>query len=255
MKLPSIDLPKRKINDICAVGDLHIGAKACSKTAFRETVKDIRYNRNASVILMGDQLDAIVSGDKRFNPYELDVSLPTLKSQVDYFLRAIKPIRKKIIGLLEGNHEFTIKKKVGYDFSEFLAEQLDTIYLDQSSLLELNCSWGKYSVLAAHGIGGGQTLGGQLRKVQNLMANWESAPDITIVGHWHRLDSIAVPKMDAKLNVRTKHVGFTGSYYRTYVKGAPSYASDKWYSPSRIGYLQMRLTEKRVIPMCMEYHA
>ena len=79
-----------------------------------------------------------------------------------------------------------------------------------------------------------------------MMENFELAPDLVLVGHFHRLDSIFLPKLTHSLGVSVKHIGFTGCYYRTYMEGKPNYASDKWYSPSIIGYLEAHLSKEGI---------
>jgi hypothetical protein len=202
---------------------------------------------------MGDMLDSITTSDERYNPYEVDTELPKFKDQVDWIVMALKPIRKKILGILEGNHEFKLRKRIGYDFVEHLADELGTRYFYQSSIITLEMGWKTLRILALHGIGGGVTVGGQLTKIQSMASNFESAPELVLVGHFHRLDSITVPKMDDNLRVFPKYVGFTGSYYRTYVNGAPNYASDKWYSPSLIGYLKYTLKPGKIQSSVVTY--
>jgi len=243
MIVPKIKLPKRKRYNLYAIGDVHIGAYACDKQAFVDIIAKIKKDRNGFVILMGDLLDAVLAGDRRYNAYEADPDLITFKSQVDWTLAQLKPIRNKILGIIEGNHEEKIKKQVGYDFTEFMAEQLGCRYLHQSSMIHLETPWKTYKILAMHGIGGGATVGGQLNKIRRMIQNFYTAPDLVLVGHFHRLDSIVVPKMDDNMILKETHIGFTGCFYRTYVSGRPNYASDKWYSPSRIGGLRIALEE------------
>ena len=248
-----IDLPPRKEYHLCAIGDMHIGAKACDKEALVEAIQEIKRSRKSYVVLMGDTLDCITNRDKRYNVYEVDDELPKFKDQVDWALKILKPIKKKIIGILEGNHEYKIKKNLGYDFTEFLAEELETNYLQQAGMLNLKTPWGEVRVFAMHGLGGGVTVGGQINRILKAINNLKDAPDITLVGHFHRLDSVPMPVLDDNLKVHKLLMGFTGSFYRTYLPGIPNYASDNMYPPSLIGYQRYVLSEGHIHALPREF--
>ena len=183
-----------------------------------------------------------MAGDKRYNVFDQDHDLPSFQEQVNWFRKEIRPIKSKILGILEGNHEEKIKKRLGYDFTAWLAEDLNTEYLHQISLLRLDCGFRTLRSLDVHGTGAPMTVGGQIAKLKRLMQNFEFPPDIISVGHWHRLDSVKFPVLDDDLKSKIKHFGFTGSFFRTYVNGTSNYASDRWLQPNLLGYLIYTIT-------------
>lgn len=235
--------PKRKEYHPYMVGDVHLGAMNCQKEAFLETLRRLKKDRNGFMVLMGDLLDSIVAGDKRFNAFERDHSLPTFNDQVDWIYSSLESVKKKQMwGIVDGNHESKLSRRVGYDFSKKLADDLDIEYLDQISVLNIDCRFRQLVMLVTHGIGAPMTVGGQINKLRKLAQNFEHTPDIITVGHYHRLDSFKFPVLDNKMETKIKMMGFSGSYFKAHIEGTSNYAVNKWYPPTLIGYLRYKIT-------------
>jgi len=246
MRSVKFSLPRRKVYRLKRIGDVHLGAQNCDKAAFKSDMNDLRKDKNSFAVLMGDQLDSIVHTDKRYSMFDRDPDMNRFDDQMDFLLSVLEPAKKSIIGILEGNHEAKISRRVGYDFTRDLCNRLDVEYLHQLSHIEWDLGYRKISEIVAHGVGGAASIGGQIRRLKNLMQNFEVAPDLVSVGHYHRLDSVKFPMMNSSMNTKVKTLGFTGTYFRAHQNGTSNYAVNKWYGPSLIGHLEYEVTKNDI---------
>ena len=116
--------------DLIPLGDIHYGADECNEKLFLDTVKWIRRNKLARVILMGDMINAgtrySVGGgsyDDKFNPQE----------QYDRILEILTPIKDKIWGVHIGNHEERIYDTTSINLGKMMAKELGVPYLGFSA--------------------------------------------------------------------------------------------------------------------------
>ena len=114
------------------LGDLHIGARNCDENKIKTLVKLIEKDPHAYWIGGGDLCDNIVIGDsKRFEPTvlprwmldnkdadEVAAALQDIAgAQKDRLFNILKPIKDKCLGMIEGNHEYTIMKHHNRDLT------------------------------------------------------------------------------------------------------------------------------------------
>ena len=119
---------RSEIFDIYPLGDIHLGARNCAETPLREHVKTIFADPNARVILGGDLTNLITPVDAlRFDAgvlpdWMLRGDESTIRKRLNdmaYQERKriqdiLRPISKKILGAVEGNHEFSMRKRHNY---------------------------------------------------------------------------------------------------------------------------------------------
>ncbi len=177
------------------MGDLHIGDKGFnekSENNVKGYVDWVKKRDNARVFLMGDIVNnATISSKSSVFQQKL-----TLNEQIDKARSLFEPIKEKIIGAIEGNHEDRLDSFAGMTATQVLCNYLGIEYCKYSALL--NIKVGKkargssvsnktqYTGYMHHTTGGGSTLGSKVNRVAKLS---ESVTDAGFYcgGHNHAL--------------------------------------------------------------------
>lgn len=243
---------KGKKTNLYCIGDMHIGAKAFDKVSFAKLMKRIKEDEDALVLLMGDHCDLIVEEDtRRYVKDEVDPLNNTVEKQMDTLWDYIEPISDKVIGVLRGNHEASYSKYNAdefdkyRDFAEELAYLCDTDYLEDLGIIELSIGTKRktytYNIVAMHGAGGGTSMGSQINYLSKIVNNFEMSPHIALMGHVHALQTVISPRMNYKFKTKIKHLGLTGTFFKTYTEGDMNYSSSCNYAPLAIGCIMYEL--------------
>lgn len=74
----------------------------------------------------GDWIEAVTPNDKRFSSSSVDVSLLSPDKQAEAVIEMLMPIRKKVLAVGLGNHEYTLLNTM--NFSAHIASQLQAPY-------------------------------------------------------------------------------------------------------------------------------
>ncbi len=236
-----------------ALGDIHAGTVHCVEDEVKTKVAQIARERNAYWIGMGDYGEFITPRDKRFDP-----NLKSIASWVetdniatcltDWIVDLFKPIKKKCIGLLYGNHENAMRVYNHDNVQKNICDKLGVTNLGYSSFIRLffkrENSRETHLVKGAftHGAGSAVTKGAKLNKLRRFMNDFEAH----IYGYAHMHDLIRDEKPYMTLTsqpfgkARIKAVesvgSVTGSWFRTYSQGIiASYGEQKAYPPTVIG--------------------
>jgi len=235
--------------NLYAFGDLHIASKAFQKDAFLKLAQEIKEN-NGYWIGMGDFGEAIAVTDRRFDPdsirEEYRNELPRYHQlEVLELKEMLEPIKDRCLGVLEGNHEVSLRTSQ-FDMMWELCNYFHWHHLTTEAFIRLNLHHPvrqktlDCDIFCAHGYGASRTKGGNVAKLQRLMDHFLA--DLVLVGHTH----IAQPLIDAKIRLpkRAKKLWidkkirlgfFVPSFYLTYKDGVDTYASRMLYAPSIIG--------------------
>ena len=248
-----LNIKEKKAVNVYFIGDIHVGSNTCDKKSLQKTINIIKNDKQARVILMGDHGEYITPSDtRRYDKDCVDKKLDTFEKQTNYILNSFLPIRDKIYGVLRGNHEAAFAKyhKEEYeevkvrDESEFLANEFKTNYLEDMGIITLTVGRKKYNILTTHGSRGGTKLAGQIKVLEEIMNMFEISPDVITMGHVHSLQTIVNPKLTFNFKTKVKHLGLTGTYFRTYIKNNINYASSNLYSPVPIGCIMYSFDTK-----------
>jgi len=94
----------RKNAVIYNISCVHIGSRACHEKVANELVERIA-DEKAYATFGGDQLEGKPVRSNHFDPHSLVKGLETIDQQVDYFVKLVKPISKRILMIQTGNHE------------------------------------------------------------------------------------------------------------------------------------------------------
>lgn len=181
-------------NDVYSVklyplGDLHVGSGHFTQKEFEGIVEEIRLTPNAVVILNGDLINNAI----KTSVSDTYGEKLTPEQSIDYLVNVLSPIKEKIIGVTEGNHEVRTYKLTGINILKNLCYRLNIMdkYHPISNVIFL--SFGKsrgrdtvrntFSIYHTHGHGGGRTVGAKANGVHRLSQVVHA--DLYIHSHTH----------------------------------------------------------------------
>ena len=226
-------------------GELPEGKHATNK--FRDMVKWIKDTPEAYTFLMGDIFDATIRtsiGNVHDNQF-------TLADAKDYITEELRPVKDKILGCFEGNHEERIVKATGdspiKDLSKFLGIEY---FPDWCAYLFLSIGESRsnhkdkrrpiiYSSFLHHMIGGGRTQGGKINRLSYLKSM--ALADLYFGAHIHTKSTFKekyiYPDIHTKQLVEMQQCfAATGSYM-----GYASYSLKGMYTKPATGSTRARL--------------
>jgi hypothetical protein len=243
--------------EIIPLGDVHLGAKACDEKLLSEKIEYIRYSPSCYWVGLGDMMDCISRHDKRHQEATLAPWLcgknPILKIQRDLLIDLLKPISDKCIGYTKGNHELAVEEDLSADAYLDVIEALDTkhdIRLDMCGWINLKfrrCNKGGTTTVKMfihHGWSGGDLMGGVALKLERLPSVYDA--DIYMLGHLHKL--ICFPSVflgtdrSGTVVSRTRYSVCTGSFLKTALEDATTYAERKGLKPVSLGTAKITIT-------------
>lgn len=200
---------------------------------------------------MGDYIDAILASDKRFDI----VGHPKwvtkdniIESQRKFIRDLFKPIQKKGLCLLTGNHEEVLHLSKQDDVTRNMCEDLGLDYGGYQCFISLSFrrensgETHQYIIHAWHGAGSAQTEGARQQRLVRLVNDIQA--HIYFMGHLHGIQ-VHTPDRLIYRNGRVKSIRLaatiTGSWLKTYAQPhkdehfTPSYGERAGYKPARIG--------------------
>lgn len=129
----------------------HLGSLGCHKDGIRQLVEKVATRKNYFLIHKGDMLEAIRPNDKRFAATSIDTKLLTPGSQAEEAVKILKPIRKKILAIGLGNHEWDLINT--NNFPQKIASELGAPYGSVVFKFVAQDSKGKtmFKILSHHG--------------------------------------------------------------------------------------------------------
>ena len=244
--------------------DLHIGAKACDERLLRQTIQTIANDPFAYWIGGGDYIDAIArKGDKRYQESTLAPWLrgqdDTIGQQRDYVVEILKPIARKCLGLVCGNHEYAALKyydrNIYWEFVRRMADLADkepgALALGVQGFLVIRFRRGtkkkfggskRMIVYCHHGYGGGRLPGGHALALGRVLGDYSC--HLALLGHrhvQHAISKVVAGPGSTGAKMITRYGVFCGSYLNTYVhtstKKCPvdTYPEHKGLPPSLLG--------------------
>lgn len=235
------------------LGDVHLGSSSCDEEAFQEEVAKIADDPFCYTLLMGDMTEAIAPDDKRWDEGNIADWLYTPQARRDIigaqkakFLEMLRPIpSERILGVLEGNHELTIRNKHKGDLAAEYARELGVPYLGSEGFVSLlfqrsynsKSKVHRFIIFACHGHGAGRKPGSKVNNIKDL-AGFINA-DIFCMGHVHERMGFKDCKLG--LDYRNRFISkercfmLTGTFMKTYQEGAQGYAARALYAPTAIG--------------------
>lgn len=236
VKSISRDFDVRKML-LVPIGDVHLGSPTCNIDKFQKTLEFVE-KTDCFVVLMGDLMECASKTSVGAGWVE-QVGSP--QDQLDCLYEALKPIRKKILINLEGNHEDRIWVQSGVRISKVLAKLLEVPFGGYSAFLKLKVAENNYIVHAQHGSSSAWYPNTKLSACMRTAQHTDA--DLYLYGHTHELLSIKVPrrtldKRSRTVQVSEKYFVLTGSF----LEYEGSYAQKKNMYPIQTGIANITLS-------------
>ena len=245
------------------LGDVHLGNAACDEAYFRSAVKRIEDDPDCYWLGMGDYCEFINPSDPRF---DIDSLAPWIKvahlgdlarAQRDRFLEFVEPIAPKCVGLVEGNHEGTIKRYYERDiYSDIVTGVKEAGGFPADHKLALGYAgwlilrnhqrpegekggacW-NIRLSVHHGFVGGKLAGAKALNMQRWL--WTHDCDLAIFGHSHNASTQVEAVESVTSAGRVVYDHRIGCYGGSFMSGA-NYAIQKGYFPLPKTYVEVRL--------------
>jgi len=232
-------------------GDVHADDAGFVESLFDECLAEIIETPNCACIGMGDyrnflrgaarkHLLAYTADEESF----LELSKMVRGNVEEFYKRKIRPIQKKLIGLIEGNHFFKFEDST--TCTQYLCQLAGVPYLTEMAGIRFKVQGNDYTkvfvIVAHHGhwSGGYSRVGGDLNAVE--MKSWPWECDIALYGHTHRKSVHHSPIMQIpgrgalRLLERPKVLIRTGSFVKGFVEDSPGrYTERKLLPPNELG--------------------
>jgi len=253
MKSESIDIPNKC--NLYLLGDLHYPRGKREK--FLQVVEEIKNDPHAKVIGLGDFCECIKDGDPRYDPEEIahyiqkhGSSINMVQNQFILFEDDIQPIKEKILGLHEGNHELQFRKRNSVNLLKMVCDRNEIPYLGSNFVYwTLNGSDKTTHMMTNHGTGGGVSLGYHLKKLDSA-SRILSKVDLIAQGHSHQLTvNASCGPLDVDSEGLKQNKQFRcacGSFLGNYDLEIENYAEVKGYLPLPIGYVKVILDKGEI---------
>jgi len=172
---------------VVPISDAHYGNPLFSKSHFMRTLKFLE-KPNAYGFLCGDLLESSLRTSKG----EIYKQVGSPEEQRDQMIEWLKPYKKKLLGIVDGNHENRIWNEVGIHISRDIAKSLGIPFRPEGMLLKI--SFGDYNrstegrsfvfwAYYTHGYGGARTKSAKAVKVERV-AHWIHS-DFYCLSHDH----------------------------------------------------------------------
>jgi len=250
---------RTKYNDIYIIpfSDIHIGDKGFTKKSenkLKGYIKWVKETPNAFAVLNGDILNVATQSSKS-SVFDQDM---TLQEQIDKAGRLFSPIRDKILGAIDGNHEQRLSVFSGYSPTISICEKLKIPYFNYSVVYFLrlglrtinkakntHSTRATFTMYAHHTTGGGGSTGSKINRVTKLSEIIPNA-DCYIGSHNHAL--IASHEMTMIANQTTGKVDAIRQMFvdtGSYLDWDDGYAEMKQLSPAKLGSPKIHFITKQ----------
>jgi len=222
----------------------------CAEDELGEKVKEIERQSNATWLGMGDYADCIVPSD--FKRWEGKILSPWMKDNVDNIgptqcdavCEQLKPIWNKCLGLLEGNHEDSIRRFNHYDMLKEILKRANqknevpyagvSCFVNLSFRRKNSTEVHSYIIHARHGEGSARTSGARALSVLRLSQSMVNA-HIVLMGHLHGQESPDIPQRlilrGGKIKSFETIATMTGAWIKAYMQGVPPCYLERWGTP------------------------
>lgn len=253
--------------DILPFGDLQVGSVLFDEGMWGKYVEAVKAARNPITIGMGDYADHFrPSVQERLTGaikgYDKD-SLRSIEDMHREFMdRKVLPKLRPVIeassclGLLGGHHDMDYSD--GTNSTQHLCRELDVPYLGRGEcmvrvVLMLSATNAHkaltFDLFATHGEGTGSSVGGPIRKLQQLLSYFDV--DIALRGHscdkfiFQEPQFIMTRSHPPRLRERNRIIANTGGFSRGRVEGELSYVEKANLVPKAMGWVEIHVHIKR----------
>lgn len=244
---------KFKENDIyiIPIGDVHIGDKCFNEESKRKLMGYIDWVKNTSnafIFLIGDIVNCATLTSPS-SPFQQNL---TLKEQIDEAVKYFEPVKSKIFGAIDGNHEDRLERFSGYSPTISLCERLGIFYFGVSGVCifrlgvsSTHRSRASFSGYFHHTTGGGSTPGGKMNRIDMLRkivcdADFYAGAHNHLIGGVHT-QVFKINSSTGRIETLRQMLVDTGGY----LGYEGSYAEQKQLPPLKIGSPRIHLFLER----------
>jgi predicted phosphodiesterase len=220
---------------LLTLSDIHYGCDTHEEKAFLHVVdflKKAQVNSNPVYYCgIGDFLENITA-ECVADPYS-QKQLP--HQQMEYLVDLLKPLKKKGLFAVFGNHENRTRKRAYYDLMVSMCDRLGIKYLGLGGYVRLQVGKQLYTVAVQHGEAGGANWELEMKRMRNIYPD----ADIYLLGHTH--DVIA----EYRPYISIGKDGGEIEGYKIFCRcgsfcGYPNYARQKMYEKKATGTLRIK---------------
>ncbi len=182
----AVDLPASlKVVKIAPTSDIHFGNPSCSLRHLNQHIEYIASDPEMFTFLNGDMIECVTRASKG----EIHKQATSPGKQRDFIIKLFEPIKKKVLGVTQGNHERRIED---VDVASDIAKALGVPYRAEGMLLKISFGSGNsghdekpyvYWGYFTHGYGGARTKSAKAVKVERT-GQWLHA-DFYVMSHDH----------------------------------------------------------------------
>ena len=272
MRLLEGEIPSNA--EIALFGDTHWGNLQMSDSGFEQTREWIMAERNRRFVFMGDAIEAITTDDKRYQDDTTREPIPL--RQLSTFVKICKPIRKRGLAWLGGNHEFKLQR-FG-DIGAEMARNMAIPYGGAACKLLLRDKRGPIAKLYlchpsrftinSHAKDFEQRRANMQASVKRFLVDKAGDCVVMALGHTHRLMVVQPsPKlvifddgrrlkqeyldgdnsMPHYIDPDRRYYLNTGSYLRTMLLGHDGYAERAGLDPVELGFVVLSICDRKVV--------
>lgn len=225
------------------LGDIHFGHPGHDLEMFRESLRLIAKEPNYLTIGMGDYVENNTTMGRGAKTHDEEMSqkqranVVLASQEIRAFREEWRPIAKKTIGLLIGNHE---DRTINHDLFKLLfTEDLKVKYLGDRAYVILNFTYegklvNQYKLIATHSRFGGQYSGTVQMAAQRAYNSYEDF-DALLYGHTHYCDAtksfrkyLDTTREKPELVTRKYYLINTGCFVQGEIEGYDNYADKKF---------------------------
>lgn len=248
-------------------GDLQVGSPLFSRNVWERYTEAVSAAQNPITIGMGDYSDhfrpsvqerltsAIRGYDKESLHSIQDMHREFMDKKVLPLLRSVVK-GSTCLGLLAGHHDMDYND--GTNSTQYLCNQLKVPYLGRGeAIVRVNlCLSGtnekkrlNFDIFATHGEGGGASVGGAVRKLQNLMPHFDV--DVILRGHSCDRFVFAEPRYSLtrthppRLRCRNRVIANTGGFSESRIEKVTTYVEQSNMVPKAMGWVELHVRVKR----------
>lgn len=226
---------------IIPFGDIHLGSpnNTCNVQKVVRELKYIEDTDDTYMIGMGDYVDNPQAMPQKSGPNIYKASMSN-QQQYEMILNLFQPLadKKKIIGLLSGNHEDYTSRSSGRYVVRDLCRELNVTQLGPGSNINFYANKMKYVFYGFHGSGGSRMASTKLGSLLN--ATRDIWADVYLEGHLHQLVSTKTGHLVEGVLKKSYHV-LTGHF----LDWDGGYAQLFGLSPSPTGVAKITLFTDR----------
>lgn len=197
--------PSFKEVEVIAISDVHYGNPLFSLPHFIWVIEYIQSRDNVFVLLNGDLCEAAIRTSKG----DIFRQVGTPQDQRDWIIEKLYPIKERIMGITDGNHEARIYGDTGIDLTKDIATTLDAPYRETG--LPIRLYFGdnaeghpgrqhQTEIYAQHGYGGARTNAAKAVKVER-MSTFVNA-DVYFMSHDHVVNIARIPYLEYDRNIK-----------------------------------------------------